>query len=199
MAGPGLEVVLPPLIGEISKLLPNKVSNMILEYITRYLSTNSRTCTVEVCNKTTVELNNPLFPVKDGYLNDIPESIAPDDTKSVNFFKKDGLFGCSGLLSYKYSEECRIVLAFRVPLVQIRKSARNKFAIATIAATETLDFDLYKDMMHSKKRKEQSATAFASSGTPLKISSRAEDVKLECSMTGSTKAKIKLVVKFSES
>ena len=164
----------------------------MIDFLRRMTSMRSRTCSIQIQNRTAVELNNVSWHEHCGRSsgNPPPPSIQPNETTRVDFSKSFGLLGCAGLVSYQYSEKERFVIAFRVPMVQVRKKAKNFFAIASMAEAKDMNCDMYKDMVYKWKPVEQPnfGKGFATDGKPIQITTNG--VKMRCTMSRDNNAGI---------
>lgn len=172
---------------DIMTLLLRMTSNMMMK------RSPSRTCEIQIENRTGVELNNVKWYEHCGRAsgNPPPPSIQPQATKQVNFSKSFGFLGCAGLLSYQYCENERFVIAFRVPMVQVRKRAKNSFAIASMVEAKDMNCDMYKNMMYEWNPVQQPTDfdkSFAADNRCIQITTNG--VTMKCTMSRDNNAGI---------
>ena len=164
----------------------------MMDFLKRMLTMKCRSCSILIQNRTAVELKNVSWHEQCGRSSGDPSppSIPPGVATKVDFSRSFGLLGCAGLLSYQYSEKERFVIAFRVPMVQVRKKAKNFFAIASMAEAKDVNCDMYKDMVYKWKPVQQPnfVKGFAADGKPIQITTNG--VKMRCTMSRDNNAGI---------
>ena len=168
-------------------------ADLIMDLLRKLTAMKGRTCGIRIENRTGVELHNVKWYEHCGRAsgNPPPPSIEPKELIQVNFSKSFGFLGCAGFLSYQYCENERFVIAFRVPMVQIRKKAKNSFAITSIKMAKKINkCDLYKSMMYdwNSAQLPNFVKGFAADGECIQITTNG--VTMRCTMSRDNNAGI---------
>lgn len=128
--------------GKVAKLISDNVQAQ---------SRDSRTCRVEIKNFSRSPLTKPVpYPHCCRTVGNAPPiEIKAKEVGSVNFSKpRLRPMGCSGLLSYMFGRNTRIVIMFKNPMIQFSQNSKSAAAIAVLPSSKSVDGDLYKDMSY---------------------------------------------------
>lgn len=113
---------------------------------------DARTCRINIKNFSKTPLTKPKpYTHCCRTIGDAPPmEIKSQGEGSVNFSKPRLMpLGCSGLLSYMFGRNSKIVILFRNPMIQLSKNSKSTVAVAVVSANQNVNEDLYKDMSYA--------------------------------------------------